>query len=462
MMQSDRKFHFSQFLAKLVGTEKQLRQSHDDFEQRVSARTQELDDERKRAEEAMSESEVRLRTALNIMTDSIYIMDKDHNFVLINDRYREFFDLSPEVLQIGAPVSGAIRELVVRGDYGDGDVEEILADRMANIIGDQVVHVEMSVKNGERIIDVRKAPIEGGGAVAVATDVTDRRRTEAALRESEEALRQSEEHLKVQVLELTDREERMAAQARDMVELAENLKVAHDELAELNNQKDKFFSIIAHDLRGPFNALLGFSSLLAGGIKNFDQDQLVEYSSAVHDSAQQVFKLLENLLEWSRLQMRQEQIEFGPVDLNKIIDTNVELFLPTAQEKNIQLTSTLKQALIACAYAPMVETVVRNLVNNAIKFTSENGEITISARKNGEWVEVEVSDTGVGIPTDKLPRLFRLDEKNSTAGTRGEVGTGLGLPLCKELIETQGGQIDLKSTEGKGSTFRITLPLYQQ
>lgn len=182
----------------------------------------------------------------------------------------------------------------------------------------------------------------------------------------------------------------------------------------------------------------------------------------MHESAQRVFKLLENLLEWSRLQMGQLKFEPGPVDLKEIIDTNLELYVPLAKEKAIRLTGKRRKSLNVFADAHMVDAIVRNLVNNAIKFTPEKGKVTISARRNGKWAEVEVSDTGVGISADKAARLFRLDEKTSTVGTGGETGTGLGLHLCKEMVERQGGRIQVKSTEGEGSAFRFTLPLHQK
>jgi signal transduction histidine kinase len=199
---------------------------------------------------------------------------------------------------------------------------------------------------------------------------------------------------------------------------------------------------------------------LSSGVADFNRDKVVEYSDAVHESAERVFKLLENLLERALLQ--RGRMEFGPAPMNlkEIIDTNLELFTPAAQEKAIRLTTKRKQLLNVFADVRMVDTVVRNLVNNAIKFTPEKGQITISARENGKWAEVEVTDTGVGISVDKAALLFRLDEKTSTVGTGGETGTGLGLILCKKLVEKQGGEMYVESAEGEGSVLRFTLPLH--
>ena len=236
-------------------------------------------------------------------------------------------------------------------------------------------------------------------------------------------------------------------------------KQAEEKLQQLNEQKNKFFSIIAHDLKGPFNSLLGFSSLLSIKGSEIDPEKTVQYGVAVHKSAQQVFKLLENLLDWSLLQMDRMEFEIGPVRVEEIIQENLELFGPTADEKAIHLTSDCEQGIIVMADTYMLDTIVRNLIHNAIKFTPVNGEVTITSRANGKWAEIDISDTGVGIPAPKASRLFRLNEKTSTLGTGGETGTGLGLPLCKDLVERQGGQIKVKSRKGKGSSFQIKLPL---
>ena len=137
------------------------------------------------------------------------------------------------------------------------------------------------------------------------------------------------------------------------------------------------------------------------------------------------------------------------------------LVTPVAEEKNIRLRGERKELLTVFADAQMVDTIVRNLINNAIKFTAEGGTITVTERRNSEWAEVAVVDTGVGMSADQVANLFRLDKKSSTAGTEGETGTGLGLDLCKELVEMQGGEIRVESTEGKGSTFSFTLPLHR-
>lgn len=237
------------------------------------------------------------------------------------------------------------------------------------------------------------------------------------------------------------------------------IEAQRDELAKLNHQKDKFFEIIAHDLKSPFTALLGFSKILSVQAKELDADQVAEYGSMVHRAADQAFKLLEDLLDWSRLQLDRMEFELAPFDVSKLIKANLLRFEPVAASKGIQIGGDTVQELGVYADTHMVDTILRNLISNAIKFTEAGEEISVGAKKNGEWIEVSVKDTGVGISPEKIKDLFTLGQKISTKGTRGESGTGLGLQLCKELVEKQGGEIHVESIEGKGSTFCFTLPV---
>jgi len=374
--------------------------------------------ERQRAEQALSRTEEKFLNAINNTTEAIALFDAADGLVVWNEAYTNHHE-GPleEIIKPGLKLEELVRARAYSGEAPEavGREEEYIADRMER---HRNPGAQFETPRKNRWFIYRESRTPEGGTVIVITDITDQKSAER------------------------------------------KLELQRDELQELNQEKDKFFSIIAHDLKGPFNSLLGLSSQLTSGIAEFDRNKVAEYSGAVHESAEQVFKLLENLLKWSSLHMGRMEFEPEPIDLKEIIDTNVRLFSPVARDKSIQLTGKRRNSLIVFADAQMVDTIIRNLVNNAIKFTPENGDVTINARRNGKWAEVEVSDTGVGMSADKSARLFRLDEKTSTVGTGGETGTGLGLPLCKELVEKQGGQIHVKSTEGEGATFRVTLPLY--
>ncbi len=231
------------------------------------------------------------------------------------------------------------------------------------------------------------------------------------------------------------------------------------QLYELNASKDKFFSIIAHDLRSPFNVLLGYTDIISENIETYNQEELKEDVINLQTAAKRLYNLLENLLAWSRIQ--RGMIEYVPelINLYEIAQDNIYLFTSRAKQKQITLRTLIQQETMAYADYNMVNTVVRNLTSNALKFTSAGGSITLSAKQDGESVEISVSDTGTGIPETTLSQLFRIDTKYKRSGTAGEEGTGLGLILCKELVERNFGRIWVESKVGEGTTFRFTLPL---
>lgn len=236
-----------------------------------------------------------------------------------------------------------------------------------------------------------------------------------------------------------------------------------DELAGLNVEKDKFFSIISHDLKNPFNSLLGFSELLHDDFDTLDEGTKKEFADHIYEGAHNTFKLLENLLAWSTAQSGKIEFKPAPVNINALIDENLKLLEPTARAKNIRVQSDLKNDYLITTDHDLVSTVIRNLLSNAIKFTPKDGQVILSARwiskiKANDFLEVSVADTGVGIAPEKLDRLFKIGKSASTEGTEGESGTGLGLMLCKEFVEKSGGKIWVESKPSKGSVFRFTLP----
>lgn len=279
----------------------------------------------------------------------------------------------------------------------------------------------------------------------------------ADLKKAEERHRDEKNEMVRQLLDLRDARERADEQSGNLVELAEDLSIAREKLEKLNNEKNKFFSIIAHDLRSPFNVILGYTGMLADGAETLTPAQVKEFAGNANEAGLTVFKLLENLLEWARLQM--ERVDSSPmnVKLGGIVDKTVELFTSVANDKNIKLESSFTDE-IAYVDANMIDAVIRNLINNAVKFTETGGSIAITSQDLGDRVEVRVTDTGVGMEPEKVDNIFSLADSNSNTGTKGEKGTGLGLLLCKELVERNGGEIYVTSEPGKGSTFAFAVP----
>ncbi len=270
-------------------------------------------------------------------------------------------------------------------------------------------------------------------------------------------LRKKEEQLTQQVVELKDREERLERQAAELVAFAEDLADTRDELELLDQQKNKFFSIIAHDLKNPFNSLLGFSRLMAKSGDNLSHAKLVEFGASINEAAERLFSLLEDLLAWGRTQMNQVSFQPEALDLSEITDAGIRVLADVAKEKGVTLHIDVPD-LSVTADREMLVTVVRNLVGNAIKFTASGGEVTVTAEAKGEYVGIKVSDTGVGMSEEQIAGLFRIDTHNSTKGTGGESGTGLGLLLCKEFLEKHHSELSVESAPGEGTSFRFSLP----
>ncbi len=229
-------------------------------------------------------------------------------------------------------------------------------------------------------------------------------------------------------------------------------------LMELNATKDKFFSIMAHDLRSPFNAVMGFGNLLAEKIQQKDYDGIEEYARIIQNSSERAMGLLTNLMEWSRLQTGRKEFSPENIEITALINEVAVLANDAAQQKQINISKIFPQNTPAFADKAMMSTILRNLISNAIKFSNRGGEIVVSVeKKQTEWL-ISVSDNGVGINIDTVPKLFRIDESLSTTGTQDEKGTGLGLILCKEFVEKHGGKIWVESEVGIGSSFYFTIP----
>ncbi|MFH0758477.1 MAG: two-component regulator propeller domain-containing protein [Bacteroidota bacterium] len=249
-------------------------------------------------------------------------------------------------------------------------------------------------------------------------------------------------------------------QLRNQKILLEETVVAKTaELKELNASKDKFFSIIAHDLKNPFNAIIGFSELLYAEAGKEQYANAGEYAMMINTSAVQTLKLLENLLEWAKTQ--RGNISFNPVSIN-LSDAVTEEMITldgNAKSKNIELKNSVHSDLMIIADRNMIRTIFRNLISNAIKFTRRDGKIEVKASTKNNTTEISVSDNGIGMTKEMIAKLFRIETNFATPGTENEKGTGLGLILCKEFVEKHGGKIWVESETGKGSAFIFTLPL---
>lgn len=230
------------------------------------------------------------------------------------------------------------------------------------------------------------------------------------------------------------------------------------QLQRLNATKDKFFSIIAHDIRNPFNAINGFSDLIVNHIKKGKISKIEKHATNIFQISQKGIDLLENLLQWSRSQTGTINFETENIDFDELFDEIFETIYILAQQKNIRIIKAIQPELKLCADRNMITVIIRNLLSNAIKYTYENGEIMFEAFAQEKTIEISVTDNGVGIKPEDLHKLFNLENSYSTPGTNNEKGSGLGLVLCKEFTNRHNGTIQVQSQADNGTTFKISLP----
>ncbi len=240
--------------------------------------------------------------------------------------------------------------------------------------------------------------------------------------------------------------------------LLEKLTDTKEKLERMNSEKDKFFSIIAHDLRSPFQGFIGLTQIMAEQINILSKSDLSEMSGELHKSANSLYKLLQNLLEWSQVQKGTIPFEPHSLPLSELVSQSRESLEQRAAQKGITIETRIPGSVMVYADEKMLNTVLRNLMSNAVKFTKKDGRVVISAKPiDGGMIEVSVTDTGIGMSEANVAKLFRLDHKVGRAGTEGEPSTGLGLLLCREFVEKHGGRIWVDSRENVGSTFHFTV-----
>jgi two-component system sensor histidine kinase/response regulator len=289
-------------------------------------------------------------------------------------------------------------------------------------------------------------------------------------------LKNSKDTIKQQYSELIKKNEQLTKAYSDLEHQAQNLnklylqliqnetflRKSNEELQKLNEMKDKFFSIVSHDLRSPFAGILTMTDILNHHIDEFSKDELVDMLRSLNKTAQQTYKFIEDLLEWSRSQMGRIQMNIEKEDLSSIIAGTLLTLNQQAELKNITIENNVPIGTYAFFDNNMMATIVRNLISNAIKFTHKGGKVSLNSEQTTiqgkPFVRLSVSDTGVGMNEDKISQLFSLEKVQSTPGTEKEKGTGLGIVICRDFIEKMGGKISVESKLNEGTTFYVDIP----
>ncbi|MDQ1267342.1 MAG: two-component system, sensor histidine kinase and response regulator [Bacteroidota bacterium] len=262
-------------------------------------------------------------------------------------------------------------------------------------------------------------------------------------------------------LELKLSKDIIIKQNKQLKALNSTKEIQNRQLKELNATKDKFFSIISSDLRSPIISLINLAELLSGDLNQYSVKEIQQLAVQLHDSSIGLYKQLDNLLQWSRSQTGRIDFQPDTYDIFELLTRNIQIVNDAAAEKKIEIKNLVEPPLVLYFDQNMINTVLRNLIANAVKFTNNGGEVTLCSKDLGSSVEIIISDTGVGIDKDKIAKLFKIDTTFRTVGTLGELGSGLGLLLCKEFLEWHGCVLKIESESGVGSTFSFVLPKNQ-
>ncbi len=238
----------------------------------------------------------------------------------------------------------------------------------------------------------------------------------------------------------------------------EALEEKNQALNQSNRVKDRFFSIIAHDLKSPLNTFVSITNLMKENYEDFSEEERIDFLQSISQHSQQLHKLLNNLLQWAMHQRGDLKVKPEELFLKSVLEENLHLYHQEILRKKLRVQMDIEPGLKTLGDSAMIHTIFRNLISNAVKFTPDRGQIIIQGRLQGEQAFIEIKDTGVGIRKERIPNLFRLDHVSSTKGTNYEEGTGLGLILCREFIKFHKGDIEVESGNNNGTNIRVTIP----
>jgi signal transduction histidine kinase len=250
----------------------------------------------------------------------------------------------------------------------------------------------------------------------------------------------------------------LETEARNLIS---ELNQSQTELLELNSQKDKLMSIIAHDLRTPFHQILSFARMLTEDIEIYSQEEIKTMTDGILQAGEHGAKILEDLLSWARTQRNTIEIIPAEISIASVLNEIIPVFAASANDKQIKISINGDKDAVAVANRNMSNILFRNLIANALKFSNPGGKIQLNITRGRDFHTIEVRDSGIGIPENDLPKLFNIDVKYTRTGTAGESGTGLGLILCKELVIKNKGTLEVISKQGEGSSFIVKLPAYK-
>jgi two-component system, cell cycle sensor histidine kinase PleC len=391
-----------------------------------------------------SEAEVRLKDAIENISEAFVLWDTDSKLVLCNSKYQQFHSLPASVCVPGtaySAVASASQEPVVK-QYVPGEI-------IGQPAGARSIEVQLA---DGRWLQINERRTKDGGFVSVGTDIT-------ALKDQEVTLLHSEKTLMETVRDLQRERQTAEEQKQRLAELADKYASEKTRAESANRSKSEFLANMSHELRTPLNAIIGFSEVMTNELfGTIGNAKYVEYAADIRRSGLYLLDVLNDILDMSKIEAGKMDLEFGDVDFSSVVEESMRLIGPRAAEAKVNVVISRMEDTHLRADKRALKQVLLNLLSNAIKFTPEGGKVTLSFANDGTTARFSIADTGIGIPARDLEKLGRPFEQGENQMTKSKGGTGLGLAICRALATLHGGNMKIKSTQGKGTTVEVTLP----
>ena len=389
-------------------------------------------------------ADLRLRDAIETISEAFVLWDADNRLVMCNSKYQQLHELADRDIRPGTPYTDVMRvarQPLVRQPVGTEEAAE-----------DGACSFEAEIEDG-RWLQISERRTKDGGFVSVGTDIT-------PLKRHEERLVESEKRLMGTVLDLRSSRRKLEIQAQQLVELAQKYSEEKVRAEEANKIKSDFLANISHELRTPLNAIIGFSEIMSQGdmLGAFGPEKYSEYSHDIHDSGMFLLNVINDILDMSKIEAGRMELAHERVRLDEILAEASRIISHAAEEKRLEVIPEVEAGLSFIGDRRAIKQVVLNLLSNAVKFTPDGGRVTLSASKDASGVSIAIVDTGIGIPADHIATLGRPFVQVENQFTKSHKGSGLGLAIARSLVELQGGRMTIASTANVGTTVTLTFP----